>query len=71
MTGNSHTTHSSDTRHSVVTPLTIAVGVFLALAVSVIHVLDQGGITELKDPSYLGYGYWILELAGIAVPLCS
>ncbi len=40
-------------------------GAVLALAVSVIHVLDQGGLTALKDPAYLGYGYWVLELAGL------
>ena len=37
----------------------------LALLVSVIHVADQGGLTALKDPAYLGYAYWLLELAGI------
>ena len=41
------------------------VAAVLALLVSVIHVADQGGLTALKDPAYLGYGYWILELAGI------
>lgn len=40
-------------------------GAALALAASVIHVLDQGGLTALKDPAYLGYGYWVLELAGL------
>ncbi|WP_218606373.1 hypothetical protein [Pseudonocardia abyssalis] len=40
-------------------------GAVLALAVSVIHVLDQGGLTAMKDPAYLGYGYWVLELAGL------
>jgi hypothetical protein len=42
-----------------------AVGALLAVAVSVIHVSDQGGLTVLKDPAYLGYGYWMLELAGV------
>ena len=41
------------------------VGAVLALLISVIHVADQGGLTALKDPAYLGYGYWLLELAGI------
>ena len=40
-------------------------GAVLALVVSVIHVLDQGGLTALKDPAYLGYGYWLLELGGV------
>lgn len=43
-------------------------GAVLAVAVTVIHVLDQGGITALKDPAYLGYGYWVLELGGL---LCA
>jgi hypothetical protein len=42
-----------------------AVGALLAVAASVIHVADQGGLTALKDPAYLGYGYWMLELAGV------
>lgn len=43
-------------------------GAVLAMAVVVIHVLDQGGVTGLKDPAYLGYGYWVLELGGV---LCA
>lgn len=42
-----------------------AIGALLAVAVSAIHIADQGGLTMLKDPSYLGYGYWMLELAGV------
>lgn len=42
-----------------------ALGALLAVAISVIHVSDQGGLTALKDPSYLGYGYWTLEAAGV------
>lgn len=45
--------------------LTGIAGAVLALTVSVIHVLDQGGLTGMKDPAYLGYGYWVLELAGL------
>ena len=40
-------------------------GAVLALAVSAVHGLDQGGPTAMKDPAYLGYGYWVLELAGL------
>ena len=42
-----------------------AAGAVLAAAISVIHVTDQGGLTALKDPAYLGYGYWLLEFAGV------
>ena len=70
MTGNSHTAHSTRSddataARDIMSPLTTGVGVVLALAVTVVHVLDQGGITEMKDPAYLGYGYWVLELAGV------
>ena len=43
------------------------VAAVLALLITVIHIIDQGGVTALKDPAYLGYGYWVLELAlGVA-----
>lgn len=42
-----------------------AIGAALAVAVTVIHILDQGGIFAMKDPAYLGYGFWALELAGL------
>lgn len=40
-------------------------GAVLAIAVSVIHVMDQGGLTALKDPAYIGYGWWALEITGV------
>lgn len=40
-------------------------GAALALAVTAIHLIDQGGLTALKDPAYVGYGYWALEIAGV------
>jgi hypothetical protein len=46
------------------------VAAVLALLISVIHITDQGGITALKDPAYLGYGYWVLELAGSSARRC-
>ena len=39
----------------------------LAVLVTVIHVSDQGGLTALKDPAYVGQGYRLLELAGVVV----
>ena len=38
----------------------------LAVGVSYAHVMDQGGLTALKDPAYLGWGYRALELGGLA-----
>lgn len=55
---------SSTTAGAGLRPVVI-IGAVLAVAVTVIHVLDQGGVTELKDPAYLGYGYWVLELGGL------
>ncbi|HMC53316.1 MAG TPA: hypothetical protein VKI64_11195 [Acidimicrobiales bacterium] len=31
-----------------------------------IHVKDQGGLLTMRDPTYLGIGYFLLEGAGIA-----
>ena len=39
----------------------------LAVLVTVIHVSDQGGLTALKEPTYVGQGYRLLELAGAVV----
>ena len=39
----------------------------LAVLVTVIHVSDQGGLTALKEPAYVGQGYRLLELAGVVV----
>ena len=59
--GGTHAHHSSTAGNRVAN----VVGALLAVAVSVIHVADQGGLTAMKDPAYLGYGYWLLELAGV------
>ena len=37
----------------------------LALAISWIHVMDQGGLLGLKDPAYLGWSYRSLEVAAV------
>lgn len=40
----------------------------LCLAVSWIHIQDQGGIPGDKTPRYVGIGYYLLETAGL---LCA
>lgn len=40
-------------------------GALLAVAVVAIHVTEQGGVTGLKDPAYVGYGYWLLEIVAL------
>jgi hypothetical protein len=41
------------------------VGALLALAVSTVHVADQGGITVLNSPAWIGWGYRIIEVGGV------
>jgi hypothetical protein len=38
----------------------------LCLAVAAIHVKDQGGFPGDKQPTYVGIGYYLLELAAVA-----
>ncbi|OIK23730.1 hypothetical protein [Streptomyces malaysiense] len=40
-------------------------GALLCLAVAVIHVIDQGGITTTRDPHYVGVAYHVLETAAV------
>lgn len=37
----------------------------LCLAVALIHVKDQGGFPGAKEPTYVGIGYYLLELAAV------
>lgn len=46
-----------------------ATAALLCLGVSIIHVIDQGGIPGSKDPAYVGAGYYILEIAGVIAAL--
>lgn len=40
-------------------------GALLCLAVAVIHVKDQGGVTTTRDPRYIGVAYHVLEIAAV------
>ena len=42
-------------------------GAVLAVTISLVHISDQGGLTALKDPAYVGYGYYLLEFGGLVV----
>lgn len=44
-------------------------GAVLCAFVVAMHVIDQGGPTGLKDPAYVGYLYYALEVAGALVVL--
>ncbi len=42
-------------------------GAALALGVAYVHVVDQGGLPGDKAPTYVGVGYWLVELAAVAL----
>ena len=41
------------------------VGALLAVAVAAVHVADQGGITAMASPAWIGWGYRLVEAGGI------
>ena len=45
------------------------VGALLALAVAAVHVADQGGITALASPHWIGWGYRLIEAGGVLTAL--
>lgn len=40
-------------------------GALLALAIAAAHVADQGGITAMADPSWIGWSYRLIEVGGV------
>jgi len=42
-----------------------AVGVAGCLAVTAIHLIDQGGVPGSKEPGYIAVLYYVLEVAGV------
>jgi hypothetical protein len=45
------------------------VGALLALAVAAVHVADQGSITALASPHWIGWGYRLIEVGGVLTAL--
>jgi hypothetical protein len=41
------------------------VGALLALAVSAVHIADQGGVTAFNSPDWIGWGYRLIEVGGV------
>src|SRR5258706_81296 len=41
------------------------VGALLALAVSAVHAAEQGGVTALASPDWIGWGYRLIEAGGV------
>jgi hypothetical protein len=45
------------------------VGALLAVAVAAVHVTDQGGLTTLNSPAWIGWGYRLIEVGGVLTAL--
>jgi hypothetical protein len=45
------------------------VGAMLALAVAAVHIADQGGVTALTSPNWIGWGYRTIEVGGVLTAL--
>jgi len=45
------------------------IGAMLALAISAVHVADQGGVTALNSPAWIGWGYRTIEVGGVLTAL--
>ena len=44
-------------------------GALLAVAVTAVHVADQGSVTALADPAWIGWGYRAIEAGGLLTAL--
>ncbi len=44
-------------------------GALLALAISTVHVADQGGITAMASPTWIGWSYRLVEVGGVLTAL--
>ena len=45
------------------------VGALLALAVAAVHITDQGGLTALNSPHWIGWSYRLVEVGGVLTAL--
>ena len=45
------------------------VGSLLALAIAAVHVSDQGGVTSLASPAWIGWGYRLIEVGAVLTAL--
>jgi hypothetical protein len=45
------------------------VGAMLALAVAAVHIADQGGVTALNSPAWIGWGYRLVEVGAVLTAL--
>ena len=57
--------HPADTRATSAADAVVRLaGALLALAIAAVHVADQGGVTALGSPHWLGWGFRFIEVAG-------
>ena len=63
--------HGTERAGGITVPdITVRVaGAMLALAVAAVHVADQGGVTALASPGWVGWGYRFIEAGGAATAL--
>jgi hypothetical protein len=45
------------------------VGALLALAIAAVHVADQGGVTVLNSPTWMGWAFRLIEVGGVLTAL--
>jgi hypothetical protein len=45
------------------------VAAMLALAISAVHIADQGGVTVLSSPDWIGWSYRLIEVGGVLTAL--
>jgi hypothetical protein len=64
-----HTRKSAPAAGSRLLLPNVLFGALLCAFVVAIHVIDQGGPTALRSPTYVGYLYYVLEVAGTVAVL--
>lgn len=47
--------------------VTSVIGAALCTGVALVHVGDQGGLTAFAEPDWIGWGYRLVELGGVAL----
>ena len=59
-----------DARGVTVPDVTVRMaGAMLALSVATVHVADQGGVTALASPGWIGWSYRLIEAGGVLTAL--
>lgn len=56
---------TADRGHAAATLATRIAGALLALAIATVHVADQGGVTTLSSPHWMGWSFRLIEVGGV------